>query len=314
LLEAWQAKWEELHQGHERNARKAAKCDKTITKINQRFDKEWKNIMILQSLVSQIPQVTQEIENALKILGEMESVFSDVEISLLALEDTIDARELQENQLEYRYQLAMHQEKSKVKFNELSNQLQAQYQLRKQEVEKKKKRDNQERQKHYQEKFERDMSAYRVSGSTNRLAPPKSFDPDASLETVDLNEDESGLEKFLSEDLLYDVSPLPKDDDDNLSPLNILTKQGSRETLHNEIQTLEESALHETSSNPIIRTTDQSSDDEYIDDHKEQHANAVLSTLEKSQPQIENNAVSVSESLYYTPDDTLEELSDLSIR
>ena len=44
-------------------------------------------------------------------------------------------------------------------------------------------------------------------GATNRLAPPKALDPDASLETVDLNEDDTGLEKFLSDDLLYDVSP-----------------------------------------------------------------------------------------------------------
>ena len=50
LLEAWQVKWEELHRAHERNARKANKCDKTITKINQRVDKQWKNIMTLQSL------------------------------------------------------------------------------------------------------------------------------------------------------------------------------------------------------------------------------------------------------------------------
>ena len=50
LLEAWQEKWEQLHRAHERNARKAAKCDKTITKINQRVEKEWKNIMTLQAL------------------------------------------------------------------------------------------------------------------------------------------------------------------------------------------------------------------------------------------------------------------------
>ena len=151
------------------------------------------------------------------------------------------------------------------------------------------------------------------AGSSNRLAPPKSFDPDASLETVDLNEDESGLERFLSEDLLYDVSPLPKDDDDNLCNLNIIPKEGSRETLHNEMQTLEESALYDTSTNPIILTTDLLSDHDGNDDCKEQHSSAVLSSLEQNQPQVENNAVSRSESLYYTPDDTLEELSDLTI-
>ena len=130
---------------------------------------------------------------------------------------------------------------------------------------------------------------------------------------MDLNEDESGLERFLSEDLLYDVSPLPKDDeDDNLCHLNLIPKEGSRETLHNEMQSLEESALYDdTSTNPIIlTTTDSLSDDDNDDRRKKQQSSAVLA---KSEPQVENNAVSRSESLYYTPDDTLEELSDLTI-
>ena len=50
ILEAWQTKWEELHRAHERNAKKAAKCDKTISKMNHRIDKEWKNMMTLQAL------------------------------------------------------------------------------------------------------------------------------------------------------------------------------------------------------------------------------------------------------------------------
>ena len=50
LLAAWQVKWEELHRSHERNARKAAKCDKIINKSNQSIEKQWKNIMTLQIL------------------------------------------------------------------------------------------------------------------------------------------------------------------------------------------------------------------------------------------------------------------------
>jgi hypothetical protein len=57
----------------------------------------------------------------LSISGSLESLFGDVEISLLALEDTIDARELQERQLDQRYQLAMYQERRKAEFNELSS-------------------------------------------------------------------------------------------------------------------------------------------------------------------------------------------------
>ena len=50
LLEAWQMKWEELHRAHEKNARKAAKCDKTITTIHNQVESQWKNILTLQGL------------------------------------------------------------------------------------------------------------------------------------------------------------------------------------------------------------------------------------------------------------------------
>ena len=55
------------------------------------------------------------------ILGTMESLIGDVEIALLALEDTIDAREMQEKQLDQRFQLAMYQERRKAEFNELAS-------------------------------------------------------------------------------------------------------------------------------------------------------------------------------------------------
>ena len=63
--------------------------------------------------------------------GDMESMLGDVEISLLALEDTIDAREMQEKQLEQRFQLAMYQERRKAEFNELANRLQNDFEKKK---------------------------------------------------------------------------------------------------------------------------------------------------------------------------------------
>ena len=54
-------------------------------------------------------------------LGDLESLFGDVEISLLGLEDTIDAREMQERQLDQRFHVAMYQERRKAEFNDLSS-------------------------------------------------------------------------------------------------------------------------------------------------------------------------------------------------
>ena len=149
-----------------------------------------------------------------------------------------------------------------------------------------------------------------TGGTTRYLAPPKTLDPDASLETVDLNEDDSGLEKFLSEDLLYDISPLPKDDDDNLTPTKLYMREGSRETLHNDTNSLNESALNDRSIPISLQMYSSSDEDKEIDGHDYSKSS---NNTENVQAQLESNVVSRSESIYYTPDDTLERLSDLAL-
>ena len=151
-----------------------------------------------------------------------------------------------------------------------------------------------------------------ITGTSMRyLAPPKALDPDASLETVDLNEDDSGLEKFLSEDILYDMSPLPKDDDDNLTPTQLHMREESRETLRNDTHPLAESA---SDGRPIpinLQMYSSSDEDKEIDDLG--HSKSC-NEMENVQTQLESNAaVSRSESIYYTPDNTLEKLSDIAL-
>ena len=118
LLETWQNNWEVIHLNNERNAKKADKCDKLIVNIKDRTLKQWNDIATLQT---HIPQINNGIKDIMDKLGSLESFIGDVEISLLALEDTIDAREMQEKQLDQRFQLAMYQERRKAEFNDLAS-------------------------------------------------------------------------------------------------------------------------------------------------------------------------------------------------
>ena len=63
-------------------------------------------------------------------LGKLENLVVEVEVALLALEDTIDAREAQEKQLEQRFQIAIYQERRKQELEELEARLENQYQRR----------------------------------------------------------------------------------------------------------------------------------------------------------------------------------------
>ena len=104
----------------------------------------------------------------------------------------------------------------------------------------------QQKQEYYQKKFEDDVEKYK-----NQLRVPCRHDPDASLESVDLDdpldlgEDKEATEKTLEaffNDALYDVSPLPRDETpiskvENVEdipceiPINVITANSSPPTV-----------------------------------------------------------------------------------
>merc|ERR1712241_1187899 len=155
LLETWQNNWEVIHLNNERNAKKADKCDKLIVNIKDRTLKQWNGIATLQT---HIPQINNGIKDIMDKLGSLESFIGDVEISLLALEDTIDAREMQEKQLDQRFQLAMYQERRKAEFNELATHLQSEFDRKKKQSDMKKKEQQKNKRKVLQKQFEEDMN------------------------------------------------------------------------------------------------------------------------------------------------------------
>ena len=97
------------------------RCDRVIAEVNARYERQYSDVMTLQMLVAQLPKINAQIEEIMGSLGDLESLFGDVEISLLGLEDTIDAREMQERQLDQRFQVALYQERRRAEFNELSS-------------------------------------------------------------------------------------------------------------------------------------------------------------------------------------------------
>lgn len=349
--------WEELHTSNERNARKAAKCDKLIAQIKHKTDSQWSQIMTIQNLLSSpqtLPTVRKEVEAAMETLAGMEALFSDVEISLLALEDTIEAREMQEKQLEQRFQMAIYQEKRRAEFNELSNQMQLKLDRKRRELED---MEHKEQQEIYQKLFEKDMSAHKAihsaaagrrdpssSLSNNFLRPPPtSFDPDASLETVDLNDDlaadDGNLEKFLNEDdeehderahrihheqallnndLLYDVSPLPKDDDDEEGADETTSKDEEPDEATSSVSVL---TLTPKNEQPPITTTPAATTKPPVPTilqpttNTEQLQQQVVTSpaaMEQQQIMTMTSSASNAESIYFTPDSSAnEKLSEL---
>ena len=94
--------------------------------MHAEYEKQWRHVAMLSNLMGQVPKINDEIEGVMRTLGELENLFMEVEVSLLALEDTMDAREAQEKQLEQRFQLAIYQERRRQELEELESRLEIQ--------------------------------------------------------------------------------------------------------------------------------------------------------------------------------------------
>jgi len=208
LLDYYQAAWEGVHLAGEQAARQADRCDRLVSQVHAEYEKQWRHVSLLSSLLAQVPEINAELEKTMQCLGDLESVFSEAEVALLALEETIDARDAQERQLEQRFQLAIYQERRRQELEEMGAKLDLQHQRRLKEVEMRNRVVSRDRQQVFQEQFEYDINQYKTKGL---LQVPSRRPTDVSLESIDLNEDDSNLETFLREDC-PDLSPLPRDE------------------------------------------------------------------------------------------------------
>ena len=202
--------WREIHERNVGGGREAVRCDKTVSLLQAEYERQYRQVasLSLSCLTSCLPVINTQVQQVMLTLGKLENLVVEVEVALLALEDTIDAREAQEKQLEQRFQIAIYQERRKQELEELEARLETQYQRRMKERMLAEEAWKKERQAVFQAKFEEDLSTF---SSTGRLQVPLIRPSDVSLESIDLDADDHHLESFLKEDC-PDLSPLPRDD------------------------------------------------------------------------------------------------------
>jgi hypothetical protein len=128
LLSHFQAGWRRLHEGAEQAGRQADRADRDVAALFGEYDLQWRQVSQLGGLVGQLPALRSEVEGMMTVLAGLEAACQQVEVALLALEDTIDAREAQERQLESRFQLALDQERRRQELEELEQRLEQAYQ------------------------------------------------------------------------------------------------------------------------------------------------------------------------------------------
>lgn len=111
MLEHNEKHWEEIHAANESNAQKAELCDAMISKLNESIKKRCIDLNDINVSLEIIPNIVQTIENCSSIMIEINEKCTDVENQLFELEDLMEVLELQEKQLDRKFEMAMFKER-----------------------------------------------------------------------------------------------------------------------------------------------------------------------------------------------------------
>ncbi|KAG8243562.1 Dysbindin [Homalodisca vitripennis] len=110
LLHKYQTEWQELHQLAEENAVAAQKVDVRIGALHEEVMRQWNATSQLTTGLATLPKLAAQTDKIISQI-ELRNLVVEVESSLIELADTVEKKELQERQLESRFQLALHSEK-----------------------------------------------------------------------------------------------------------------------------------------------------------------------------------------------------------
>jgi len=223
LLTAWQNRWSSLHEEAEENFKEARRCAQAMLALKARTERDWAQVAALQTLASQAPAVAKQVDEISLSLAHLETSLGDVEVALIALEDTVDAQEAERRQRERARQQDEYRLRREAEFKRLSAQLQADHLRSRREKERQEVESLQAKQREFQKRFEADLATFSSSNDAHHLKVPPRQNPDASLETVDLDEDDGAdLEDFLGGGDVPGASPLPPDEEtDKANPLPV---------------------------------------------------------------------------------------------
>ncbi|EFN76857.1 dysbindin protein homolog [Harpegnathos saltator] len=194
ILHRFQLQWNELHELSEENAGKAQEADTLVSSIHEKLQHEWDSVTCLNSTLAYIPKINNAIQDLMDQIGNLQEMFEEVEGALYRLEDLNEMLDLQNRQLEHRFQLAMYKEKKLLELNNFKAKLANEHIERISQYELKQQKKLKERRETFEEVFKEDLEEYKATGSISKL-PLSSEGP--SLDEIVLDIDTKIFDEFL---------------------------------------------------------------------------------------------------------------------
>nr|CAD7592227.1 unnamed protein product [Timema genevievae] len=123
LLHKYQTEWSELHKQSEENAHQAQVVDSVIARLHHTCEKQSLEIVRMSTALANLPQLIDSVQLLMDQIASLQGLFEEVETGVLRLEDMIEIQELQEKQLEHRFQFALYKEKKLSELESLKGRI-----------------------------------------------------------------------------------------------------------------------------------------------------------------------------------------------
>ncbi|KAK0181128.1 hypothetical protein PV327_003437 [Microctonus hyperodae] len=195
VLHHFQLQWNELHELAEENAMKAHEVDALIGGVYDKLNKQCNSIIILNGALAAIPKINNAIQNLMDQIGTLEEAFEEVEAALFRLEDLNETLELQNSQLDHRFQLALYKEKKLTELDSVRGKLANDHSERVLQQELKHQKLLKERQETFDEVFKGELESYKATGVVPKLSSPQKG---PALEEIILEDDYADFDEFLN--------------------------------------------------------------------------------------------------------------------
>lgn len=111
ILQKNENDWSSIHNLNEENAEKARIIDDKIIKLKNSSDKTLTDLTDLYVSLTAIPNVIINLNNCVEMLSDISIKCQNLEKKLFDLEDLMEVLELQEKQLDKRFEMALYKEK-----------------------------------------------------------------------------------------------------------------------------------------------------------------------------------------------------------
>ncbi|GAB0091287.1 Dysbindin protein homolog [Sergentomyia squamirostris] len=199
LLAVNESQWSEIRNLNEQNARKASEIDGSIVEIRDKTEKTLTTIQDLNVTLAALPVVVTALNGCVDVIQDVGAKCATLEKKLMELEDLLEVLELQEKQLDHRFEMAMYKEKKLAALEKVREELAKKHADNVMNHELKMRKVQQERQSVFQDAFQDDLKFYKEQGTIPKVETVAT-ERQLSLEEVVLDDTETkdALDEFLN--------------------------------------------------------------------------------------------------------------------